>query len=131
MASRARSGFSLIEIMIALVIISIALSAFCSSLFTAQQVQTRTVCQSLALEQIQKVVEQIQYTDYDGVPPGWDKASLPVTGLTPQAGQANPCTVNVFNQQVDRIPLRITVAWTDLEGPASISVVYVHVKRGG
>jgi prepilin-type N-terminal cleavage/methylation domain-containing protein len=131
MAMKARSGFTLIEVMITLAIIAIALSAFCGSLFTAQQVQARTISQSRALEQIQKIIEQIQNTDYTSIQTSWDNQTFPVTGLTPQIGSTTCCTVNVVNPQVEMIPLRITVSWLDLEGPGSISVIYVHTNRGG
>ena len=131
MRSRSRSGFTLVEIMIALAIIAVALSAFCGSLFTAQQVQTRTISQSRALEQIQKIIEQIQNTNYTSVQSSWDNKTFPVSGLTPQPGSTTCCTVNVVSPQVDKIPLRITVSWSDLSGPGTISVIYVHTNRGG
>jgi prepilin-type N-terminal cleavage/methylation domain-containing protein len=131
MVSRSRSGFTLIEVLIALSIIAIALSAYCSSIFGAQQTQNRSISQSRALEQIQKVIEQIQNTNYASVQTSWDGQSFTVPGLAPQAGRTTECTVNVISPQVNKIPLRITVSWLDIQGPASISVVYVHTNRGG
>lgn len=126
-----RSGSSLVELMVVLVILFIGLASFISSLMTAQQMQTRTVAQSRVLEQIQKTIEQIQNTDFSAIQTTWSGTSFDVTGVNPPAGIAKVGTVTAFSATSTKVPFRITATWEDLEGPCAVTVVYVHTNRGG
>jgi len=128
---RTRNAFTLVEVMIALVVLGIATSAFASALATAQQVHTRTWMQARAFEQIQKVIEQIQNTNFASVQTTWNNTSFDVSGLTPQTGSTRVGSVTIFNATSSVIPVRIVASWTDYQGPTEIVVVYVHVNRGG
>jgi len=142
-----RSGFSLVEVMIAMVILVVGLSTLFDSLVTAKRVNDRATNQAKAYEEIQAQIESIQYMPYRDIHNQFKGIAFDVKGLTPPTGAVTCGTVtklsnpnpddtsvapnpNRFLASEHSLPLRFRVAWMDEQGPMSLEVVYVVADRG-
>ena len=142
-----RSGMTLIEVMIAMVILVVGLSALFDSMVTSKRVNDRATNQAKAYEEIQAQIESLQYMPFDSVRRDFKGIAFDVKGLAPQTGaitcgtitkllNANPNSTviapnpNKFLLTDNILPLRFRVAWTDDQGPASVETVYVVTNRG-
>lgn len=142
-----RSGFSLIEVMIAMVILAVGLSTLFDSLVTSKRVNDRATNQARAYEEIQAQIESFQYLPFDSVRRDFKGIAFEVRGLRPQRGSVTCGTItrvsnttpestatspnpNKFLLTDNVLPLRFRVAWEDENGPAAVETVYVVTNRG-
>jgi prepilin-type N-terminal cleavage/methylation domain-containing protein len=142
-----RSGMTLIEVMIAMVILVIGLSALFDSMVTSKRVNDRATNQAKAYEEIQAQIESFQYMPFDSVRRDFKGVAFDVKGLAAQTGaitcgtisklsNANPNSTvtapnpNKFLATDNVLPLRFRVAWTDEQGPVAVETVYVVTNRG-
>ena len=142
-----RSGLTLVEVMIAMVILVIGLSALFDSMVTSKRVNDRATNQAKAYEEIQAQIETLQYMPFDSVRRDFKGIAFDVKGLAPQTGAITCGTVtklsnadpnstvlapnpNKFVTLDNVLPLRFRVAWTDEQGPAAVETVYVVTSRG-
>ena len=142
-----RAGMSLVEVMIAMVILVIGLSTLFDSMVTSKRVNDRATNQAKAYEEIQAQIETLQYMPFDSVRRDFKGIAFDVQGLRPQQGTVTCGTVtNLANTNPDDtntspnpnkfkltdqvLPLRFRVAWVDENGPAAVETVYVVTNRG-
>jgi prepilin-type N-terminal cleavage/methylation domain-containing protein len=142
-----RSGLTLVEVMIAMVILVIGLSALFDSMVTSKRVNDRATNQAKAYEEIQAQIEALQYMPFDTVRREFKGIAFNVKGLAPQTGAVTCGTVtklsnpnpnstviapnpNKFVLSDKALPLRFRVAWTDEQGPVSVETIYVVASRG-
>lgn len=142
-----RSGTSLIEVMIAMMILAIGLSTLFDSMITSKRVNDRATNQAKAYEEIQAQIESLQYMPFDSVRRDFKGIAFDVQGLRVPEGAITCGTVtnfanpnpddtstspnpNKFNLSDQVLPLRFRVAWVDENGPASVETVYVVTNRG-
>ena len=88
-----RSGMTLIEVMIAMVILVVGLSALFDSMVTSKRVNDRATNQAKAYEEIQAQIEALQYMPFDTVRREFKGIAFNVKGLTPQTGAVTCGTV--------------------------------------
>lgn len=142
-----RSGTTLVEVMIAMVVLVIGLTALFDSLVTSKRVNDRATNQAKAYEEIQAQIETLQYMPFDSVRRDFKGIAFDVQGLRPQDDAVTCGTVtnlsntnpndttttpnpNKFRLTDQVLPLRFRVAWVDDNGPASVETVYVVTNRG-
>jgi Tfp pilus assembly protein PilV len=128
------SGSTLIELMIVLVVLFMGVTVFIGSLSSASLIQTRTAAQSRVLTEIQRSIEDIQFTQFNQIDT-WNDKTFDVEGVDAQPGEASVGHVffeNVLSTSVgSKVPIRLTAKWIDNEGPCEMTLVYVHTNRGG
>jgi prepilin-type N-terminal cleavage/methylation domain-containing protein len=141
-----RAGLTLVEVMIAVAVMVVGLSAVFDSLVTSHRVTDRGKNQALAYQEIQAQIEQLQMLSFKSLRQTFKGIAFQVSGLRPQtgtttlgtvtnllasrtpySGQANP---NVFLATDTKMPLLFKVTWEDAEGVSSVQVVYVLAYRG-
>jgi prepilin-type N-terminal cleavage/methylation domain-containing protein len=142
-----RSGLTLVEVMIAMVILVVGLSVLFDSMVTSKRVNDRATSQAKAYEEIQAQIETLQYMPFDSVRRDFKGVAFDVKGLTPQTGAVTCGTVtklsnadpnstaiapnpNKFVTTDNVLPLRFRVAWTDEQGPIMVETIYVVTNRG-
>lgn len=142
-----RAALSLVEVMIAMVILVIGLSTLFDSMVTSKRVNDRATNQAKAYEEIQAQIESLQYLPFDSVRKYFKGVSFSVKGLSPQSGAFTVGTItklsnpnpdstavapnpNKFLFTDNVLPLRFRVAWVDEQGPASVETVFVVTNRG-
>ena len=142
-----RSGLSLVEVMIAMVILAIGLSTLFDSMVTSKRVNDRATNQAKAYEEIQAQIESLQYMPFESVRRDFKGISFDVKGLSPLNGAVTCGTIsklsnpnpddtgtapnpNKFLLTDNVLPLRFRVAWLDEQGVASVETVYVVTNRG-
>jgi prepilin-type N-terminal cleavage/methylation domain-containing protein len=147
LARRTDAGLTLVEIMIAMVILVVGLSTLFDGMVTSKRVNDRATNQAKAYEEIQAQIESLQYMPFDSVRRDFKGIAFNVVGLSPQAGKFSVGTVtnlnnpdpdstatspnpNKFTLSATTLPLRFRVAWQDEQGPASVETVYVVTNRG-
>ena len=145
--SRSRSGLSLVEVMISMMILAIALSVLFDSMITSKRVNDRATNQAKAYEEIQAQIETLQYMPFEDVKRKFKGIAFDVQGLRIPAGAVTCGTVtkfsnpnpndttlapnpNKFLMSEKVLPLRFRVAWVDENGPAWVETVYVITHRG-
>lgn len=145
--NRARSGLTLVETVIALVIVVIGVITTFDALLTSKKTHERATNQALAYQEIQAQIETLQYMPFVTIRQSFKGIGFDVRGLRPPAGRTSCGTVtrlanpdpysqtmspnpNVFGQTDNTLPLRIRVEWEDSSGPASVEVAYVLAYRG-
>jgi Tfp pilus assembly protein PilV len=141
------AGLSLVEVMIAMVILVIGLSTLFDSMVTSKRVNDRATNQAKAYEEIQAQIEALQYMPFDSIRRDFKGIAFDVKGLSPQTGAVTCGTItklsnpnpndtatapnpNKFLLTDNVLPLRFRVAWLDDQGPASVETVYVVTNRG-
>jgi Tfp pilus assembly protein PilV len=147
MARSTRTGLTLIEIMIAMVILIVGLSTLFDGMVTSKRVNDRATNQAKAYEEIQAQIESLQYMPFESVRRDFKGIAFNVVGLSPQTGTFSVGTVtnlsntnpnstamspnpNKFPLSANTLPLRFRVAWQDEQGPASVETVFVITNRG-
>lgn len=142
-----RSGLSLVEVMIAMVILAIGLSTLFDSMVTSNRVNDRATNQAKAYEEIQAQIESLQYMPFDSVRRDFKGIAFDVKGLAPRKGAVTCGTItklsnpnpddastspnpNKFLLTDNVLPLRFRVAWEDQQGVAWVETVYVVTNRG-
>jgi prepilin-type N-terminal cleavage/methylation domain-containing protein len=142
-----RSGTSLVEVMIAMVILAIGLSTLFDSMITSKRVNDRATNQAKAYEEIQAQIESLQYMPFESVRRDFKGIAFDVEGLRIPEGAVTCGTVtnmnnpnpddtsttpnpNKFAATDEVLPLRFRVAWVDENGPASVETVYIVTNRG-
>ncbi|MBA3698558.1 MAG: type II secretion system protein [Planctomycetes bacterium] len=142
-----RSGLSLVELMISMVILAIGLSTLFDSMITSKRVNDRATNQAKAYEEIQAQIESLQYMPFDSVRRDFKGIAFDVQGLRIPEGAVTCGTVtnlanpnpddtatapnpNKFNLSDQVLPLRFRVAWVDENGPAWVETVFVVTNRG-
>ncbi len=142
-----RSGLSLVEVMISMVILAIGLSTLFDSMITSKRVNDRATNQAKAYEEIQAQIETLQYMPFASVQRDFKGIAFDVLGLRIPEGAVTCGTVtkfsnpnpddtsiapnpNKFNLTDTVLPLRFRVAWVDENGPAWVETVYVVTNRG-
>jgi type II secretory pathway pseudopilin PulG len=141
------SGLSLVEVTIAMVILTIGLSTLFDSMATSKRINDRATNQAKAYEEIQAQIESLQYMPFDSVRRDFKGIAFDVRGLNPPATAFTCGTVtklsnpnpddtattpnpNKFNLSDQVLPLRFRVSWLDEHGPASVETVYIVTNRG-
>ncbi len=138
---------SLVEVMIAFMVLAIGLSTLFDSLITSKRVNDRATNQAKAYEEIQAQIETMQYMPFDSVRRDFKGIAFDVLGLRIPDGAVTCGTVTKFlnpnpndtatspnpnkfllSDQV--LPLRFRVAWVDENGPAWVETVFVVTNRG-
>lgn len=142
-----RSGTSLVEVMIAMMILAIGLSTLFDSMITSKRVNDRATNQAKAYEEIQAQIESMQYLPFSSVRSDFKGIAFDVQGLRVPEGAVTCGTVtrlsnpnpddtsltpnpNRFDVTDNILPLRFRVAWVDENGPASVETVYIITNRG-
>ncbi len=123
-----QSGFSMLEVMIALVIMAIGISSIFSAMAMASQVSDSASGRDIALKQIEEVVEEIKPTKfvYLNGHEGWHD----VPGLSAPAGRQKVMQVWTVVEAVaanvnDRMRhLRLRCEWIDRSGSQFIECEY-------
>lgn len=114
--SRGEKGFTLIEILIALVILTIALLGLANLLYTVIKGNTFSDKMTLAVTRAQGKIEQFKNTGY---------AALSTTpdSDTPDTGLSRSWTVTDNSPANNMKSVTVTVSWTDLHNKSrSISL---------
>jgi prepilin-type N-terminal cleavage/methylation domain-containing protein len=142
-----RSGLSLVEVMISMVILAIGLSTLFDSMITSKRVNDRATNQAKAYEEIQAQIETLQYMPFASIQRDFKGIAFDVEGLRVPEGAVTCGTVTKFSnpnpddtslapnpnkfELTDQVlPLRFRVAWVDENGPAWVETVYVVTNRG-
>lgn len=142
-----RSGLSLVELMIAMMILAIGISTLFDSLMTSKRVNDRATNQAKAYEEIQAQIESIQYMPFETIRRNFKGIAFDVEGLRVPEGAVTCGTVtnfanpdpndtslipnpNKFSPTAPTLPLRFRVAWVDENGPASVETIFVMTSRG-
>ena len=132
---RSRAGFSIMEVMVAMVMITVALLATITAMGNSYQNNRVTAERDQAMAEIVRQIEilqQMRSTDlYDRVSgtTGYDFAAF---GLPAAEGRALPGQVTLASGTTRNDPamrLTISVTWTGPLGISSISLPYTHVDR--
>jgi prepilin-type N-terminal cleavage/methylation domain-containing protein len=142
-----RSGLSLVEVMISMMILAIGLSTLFDSMITSKRVNDRATNQAKAYEEIQAQIETLQYMPFDSVRRDFKGIAFDVQGLRVPEGAVTCGTVTKFSNPNPNdtsttpnpnkfllsdqvLPLRFRVAWVDDNGPAWVETVYIVANRG-
>jgi prepilin-type N-terminal cleavage/methylation domain-containing protein len=145
--SPARAGVTLIETVVALMILSIGLSAVFSAMLAAKRTNDQATNRALAFQEIQAQIETYQFIPYRSIILNFKGTAFQVKGLTAPAGRTSVGTVsrlsnpdpydtalspnpNAFNSSETELPLRFRCEWDEGSGPLSVEVVYVVTYRG-
>jgi prepilin-type N-terminal cleavage/methylation domain-containing protein len=141
-------ALTLIEVMIAMVILVIGISTLFDSMVTSKRVNDRATSQAKAYEEIQAQIENLQYMPFASLREGFKGIAFNVRGLRPPGGDFScgtvtklsnpnpndttiaPINPNVFSPTDNILPFRIRVSWEDDQGPAMVETVYVATNRG-
>ena len=129
---------SLVEVMIAMMVLAIGLSTLFDSMITSKRVNDRATNQAKAYEEIQAQIETMQYMPFDSVRRDFKGIAFDVLGLRIPDGAVTCGTVTKFSNPNPNkfllsdqvLPLRFRVAWVDENGPAWVETVYVVANRG-
>lgn len=130
-----RSGFSLLEVMVAMAVLVVGLMSLMGAMTTANEVKNRSRSQGLALEAVQAEIEKIQalsFSEVTGtVPLAPSGIAFPVRGLGLRTGDS---AAGGISRQTDStgnlLHLTFTINWVDMQGPGSLSIDYYHTNRG-
>lgn len=130
-----RLGLSLVEVMIAMAILVVGLMSLMGAMGTANEVKNRAKSSGLALTAAQAEIEQLQAQSFSDVstlvPLAPSGLAFAVPGLRLQTGATNAGSVSrQADSTANLIHLVVTLAWQDVQGPASISIHYYHANRG-
>jgi prepilin-type N-terminal cleavage/methylation domain-containing protein len=140
-------GLTLIEVMIAMVILVIGISTLFDSMVTSKRVNDRATNQAKAYEEIQAQIETFQYMPFASARDYFKGISFDVPGLNPPSGVFSCGTVtkldnpnpydttmspnpNRFPASAQVLPLRFRVTWEDEQGVATVETTYVMATRG-
>lgn len=138
---------TLVEVMIAMVILVVGLSALFDSLVTSKRVNDRATNMALAYEEIQAQIESLQYMPFASMRRDFKGIAFDVRGLNIPTGSVTCGTVtNLRNPTPEStvmspnpnkfintdlvLPLRFRVNWVDAQGPISVETVFVITNRG-
>ncbi len=123
-----QSGFSMLEVMIAMAVMAIGISAMFSAMGMASQVSDSASGRDIALKQIEDVIEEIKPTSfvYLNGHEGW----FDVPGLAAPAGRQKVMEVWAVDEALaanvnDRMRhVRLRCEWVDRSGPQFIECEY-------
>ncbi len=115
-----QSGFSMLEVMIAMVIMTIGIASLFGAMGTAAQVADTARGRDLALKEIEAVIEEIKPTsfEYIGGHEGWHD----VAGLSAPTGRERVLQIwavdedDVANSGDNMRHLRLRCEWVDQSG---------------
>ncbi|MBA2481831.1 MAG: prepilin-type N-terminal cleavage/methylation domain-containing protein [Planctomycetes bacterium] len=145
--SRSRAGVTLIETMVALMILAIGLSAVFGAMLAAKKTNDKATSRALAFQEIQAQIETHQFIPFRSIILNFKGTAFDVKGLKPPSNRSSVGTVsrlsnpnpydatlspnpNAFNSSETKLPLRFRCEWDEGEGPMSVEVVYVVTYRG-
>ena len=126
-----RKGFTLIELMIALLVLTLMIAAYvganCAAQRTGEEMHQRTV----AIQDANRVIEQMRDASKTGTFPG------NVTAVYPQNGQVagisnllnEVLTVTYVNATANPLVATITVTWTSYTGRAFSEAVETYITQ--
>lgn len=125
-----------IEVMIAMTILLIGLMSVFTAMGTSSQVKDRANHQGRAVQAIQEQIERYQAMSFTEVartiPVAPSSVSFDVPGVPLASGVARAGEIRrELTSTSTRLHLTVTVTWEDIQGPASLTVHYHHVDRGG
>jgi prepilin-type N-terminal cleavage/methylation domain-containing protein len=144
-SSASRSGMSLIETMVAMVILSIGLTTAFTALLNARRVSQMSKDQALAYQEIQAQIETYQYLPFRSLQMTFKGGRFDVRGLLAPLNRSsvgtisnvyNPdpysttANINKFGNTDGMLPLRFRCEWMEGDSPMSAEVVYVFTYRG-
>ncbi len=142
------SGLTLIEVMIALVVLSLGLTATFGGMNVARQTKVAAENYALALQEIQAQIETYQYLPFQSLQSDFKGASFSVKGLvaptgyssvgtitsiyntTPYSTNVGAANTNTFGTSNSALPLRFKCVWDENGTVRSVEMVYVLVYRG-
>jgi Tfp pilus assembly protein PilV len=130
---RSRAAMSLLEVMVAMVVLVIGVLSLFSAMGTANDVRTRTKYHGVALEALQAQIES-QLTQgvavASAIPLAPNGTSFAIAGVPLQAGKSAAGTIS---RQADStsslVHLTFTAAWQDAGGPSSLVLHYYLCAR--
>jgi len=118
---------SMIEVMLALVVVAVAVLGTFAAMGTSHQVSKTATARSRVLEQVQRTVEEIQNTSFGS----YSAQTFVVDGVQPVDGRDTVGVIDKFQEIAGRkIRFRIEAKWKDDHGESTLSTVYVHCNRG-
>jgi type IV pilus assembly protein PilV len=114
-AFKSQAGFTLIEIMIAMVVAALALVGYVGGNMAVQQAARGQFERSVAMQDANQVIEQIRNAAVNGTFPGNVTAAFPnngqVGGFTGLSNEQ--VTVTYTNTTADPLDVTVTVAWQE------------------
>lgn len=125
-----------IEVMIAMTILLIGLMSVFTAMGTSSQVKDRARHQGMAVQAIQAQIERYQAMNFidvsRAIPVAPRSVGFEIPGMRIPAGATTAGTAQrLATSTTTRLHLSFTVAWEDVQGPASLTIHYHHVDRGG
>ena len=143
MAPHRQSGFSLMEVMIALTVLVVAVLATFSGIAKAHWAAERANASSLALDAIQAQMESYQtlpFATVDDLPlaatspanfatPA-NAVGYAIPGLQPYSGTMAGAVWREPDSTTSLLHLVFQASWRDVEGPNCMRIHYYHVNRG-
>lgn len=121
--NRAR-GFTLIEMIFSLLLISIALVVYASSLSLSGLIQT-TRYRNIAYHSALRQVEILRNTDFLSLPAGGPFSDSGIALLPSGSGQ-----ITVVDEDIDLRRFQVSVSWNENGGPKSVNFETLIYEKG-
>ncbi len=133
--ARASSGFSLMELLVAIVLAGIVFAAMVPVFVGAQQTASGDAVRNVALNVAQDRIEQIRQADFDQITSAASLETLLGTSWTSAAGKEYDVAYEVTMGTGDPTPyvtVSVTVTWSPPPGPVkAVSLKTIVANPGG
>jgi len=129
MRPQTNSGFSLLEIMIAIVVLSIGTFALFAGMGTSSRISADTRAQTRALATIENLMEEIQAKPLSEIV-SYDNTVFDVYGRA-QAGSTDQIAVQVEDLGGGLYQVVLDAEWLSQIGTQSERLVFLQANRGG
>lgn len=128
-----RRAMSLIEIMVAMTILSLVLAGGFGAMLSGHTATLTTAGEASMLRACESLIEQIQSTHWADIAAGNgpQRMSAAQSGLDPVDPGTDPVRVTYDQVEPGVVRVVITGQWLDRTGPRTMRVTYFHVNRGG
>ncbi|MFW5828685.1 MAG: type IV pilus modification PilV family protein [Planctomycetota bacterium] len=122
-------AFSLLEVMIAIAILTIGSFAMFSAMGTSTQVARETRERTRAIQALENLLEEIQSKPLEALP-SYHGAVRDLHGR-PAAGETDTITTSVLHLGKGLYQVSLNAEWQGPTGPQSQTFVFLQSNRGG
>ena len=107
------SGFSLIEVIVAVTVMTVALGGLGALLVSMTQQRAEMETRTIVAMEAQNRIEEITSTDPRYLQSAYDGVTYPVSGVVGVFQDGDALSVSVFYEESALLAITLTGAWTD------------------